>query len=59
MRVGDEEGRERAKQRVNAAKIALGERGPAWWTDGSPDLNRRMAKNTEYSTWLASLGTIP
>jgi hypothetical protein len=58
MRVGDEEGRERAKQRVSAAKIALGERGPVWWTDGSPDRNRHMAKNTEYSKWFASLEPI-
>ena len=26
-----------ARARVDAAKRALGERGPAWWTDGSPD----------------------
>jgi hypothetical protein len=55
IRAGDEKGREKAKQRINAAKIALGERGPVWWTDGSPDFNRRMAKNTEYSIWFASL----
>jgi hypothetical protein len=54
IRIGDEEERETAKQRVHAVKIALGERGPVWWTDGSPDLNRHMAKNTEYATWLAS-----
>jgi hypothetical protein len=33
---------------VDEAKQALGERGPVWW-DGSPDLNRRMAKNTLYA----------
>jgi hypothetical protein len=34
---------------------ALAERGPVWWDDGSPDLNRRMAKNTLYADWYASL----
>lgn len=55
MRAGDEEGRERARQQVDAAKIALGERGPVWWTDGTPDLNRHMAKNTSYAVWFAAL----
>ncbi len=31
MRAGDEPGRELARQQVDAAKIALGERGPVWW----------------------------
>lgn len=43
-----------ARTRVNAAKIALGERGPVWWTDGSPDLNRHLAKNTPYAAWAAN-----
>jgi hypothetical protein len=30
------------RQRVDAAKIALGERGPVWWDDGAPDFNRHM-----------------
>lgn len=45
-----------ARAAVNAAKIALGERGPVWWTDGAPDLNRRMARNTPYADWFAGLG---
>lgn len=29
-----------ARARVNAAKkVALGERGPVWWGDSSPDYN--------------------
>ena len=36
---------------VDAAKRALGERGPVWWTDGAPDLNRRLARNTPYAGW--------
>jgi hypothetical protein len=44
-----------AHQAVDVAKRALGERGPVWWTDGSPDLNRHMAKNSPYSSWHAAL----
>ena len=38
---------------VDAAKHALGERGPVWWTDGAPDLNRYMARTTPYAAWFA------
>jgi hypothetical protein len=44
-----------ARADVDAAKRALGERGPAWWTDGAPDLNRRMARNTPYADWFAAI----
>jgi hypothetical protein len=44
-----------ARQAVDAAKIALGERGPVWWDDGAPDLNRHMARNTVYADWFAAL----
>jgi hypothetical protein len=40
-----------ARSAVNSAKEALGERGPVWWTDGSPDLNRCLVKNTPYAAW--------
>ncbi|WP_316175090.1 hypothetical protein [Bradyrhizobium sp. SZCCHNRI1073] len=40
---------------VDQAKRALGERGPVWWTDGSPDFNRHMPKNTPYATWYAEV----
>jgi hypothetical protein len=40
---------------VNEAKIALGERGPVWWTDGAPDLNRRMARTSSYADWWRSV----
>lgn len=36
-------------------KRALEERGPVWWTDGSPDLNRRMVATTPYKQWFAEL----
>ncbi|AYF04185.1 hypothetical protein PY32053_04696 (plasmid) [Paracoccus yeei] len=43
-----------AHHAVNAAEEALGERGPAWWDDGAPDLNRKMARNTSYAEWYAA-----
>ena len=45
-----------ARSRVNVIKAALGERGPVWWTDGAPDQNRCMARNTAYADWYAALG---
>lgn len=35
-----------ARAAVDAAKVALGERGPPWWTDGAPNFNQRIAKST-------------
>lgn len=51
----DREAEGAAHKTVDAVKRALGERGPAWWDDGAPDLNRRMAKNTSYADWYAKL----
>ncbi|MEG3178709.1 hypothetical protein U1872_20955 [Sphingomonas sp. RB3P16] len=45
---------DRAHGAVQAAKVALGERGPVWWEDGAPDLNRHMARTTSYADWYAS-----
>lgn len=45
-----------ARAKVDAAKVALGERGPVWWSDGSPDYNRKKAIATPYADWYASLG---
>ncbi|WP_426198602.1 hypothetical protein [Pseudomonas sp. DC3200b2] len=44
-----------ARAQVNAAKVALGERGPVWWTDGAEDFNRRLVGNTPYSAWHEQL----
>ena len=44
-----------ARSAVDAAKVALGERGPAWWTDGARDFNRCLARNTPYADWYAEL----
>ena len=51
----DSEALAAARAKVDAAKVALGERGPVWWTDGAPDLNRRMARNSPYGAWFAGL----
>ncbi|MHC2087404.1 hypothetical protein [Methylobacterium sp. CM6244] len=54
-RSGDEADMKRARAAVDAAKHGLGERGPVWWTDGTPDQNRRMVANTTYAEWYARL----
>ena len=54
LRAGDDAARDAARDRVDAAKQALGERGPVWWTDGTPDLTRRMARTTGYAAWFES-----
>lgn len=54
MRRCDPVAREAARVRVDAAKQALGERGPVWWTDGAPDLNRHLARTTPYAAWAAA-----
>ena len=51
----DDAARSAARAQVDAAKRALGERGPVWWEDGAPDYNRRMVANTPYAAWYASL----
>jgi hypothetical protein len=54
-REGDAAAMKAARAAVNTAKIALGERGPVWWEDGAPDLNRHMAHNTPYAGWFEGL----
>jgi hypothetical protein len=48
----DRDGEVAARAQVNAAKVALGERGPVWWSDGAPDLNRHLVTRTDYATWF-------
>lgn len=54
-RAGDEERVRTARAAVHSAKVALGERGAVWWTDGAPDYNRHLAKNTPYREWFAGI----
>ena len=39
-----------ARASVDAAKIALGERGPVWWDDGT-EFDRHVVTNTPYADW--------
>jgi hypothetical protein len=57
MRAGDDRAVAAARAAVDAAKVALGERGPVWWSDGD-DLNRRAIRNTPYAGWYATLGEV-
>ncbi|KQN25618.1 hypothetical protein ASE86_05235 [Sphingomonas sp. Leaf33] len=42
-----------ARDGVDAAKVALGERGPVWWDDGAPDYTRHKVANSPYADWWA------
>jgi len=54
-RRGDAEAERSARGQVHEAKVALGERGPVWWSDAAPDFNRHLAKNTPYREWYSAL----
>lgn len=41
--------------RFRPRRVALGERGPVWWEDGSLDLNRHRVENTRYAQWYRLL----
>jgi hypothetical protein len=55
MKAGDAEAERSARAAVDAAKHGLGERGPVWWDDGAPDMNRKMVANTSYADWYVGL----
>ena len=55
LKTRDAEAERSARAAVDETKRALGERGPVWWTDGAPDLNRRLVVNTPYAHWHAQL----
>jgi hypothetical protein len=44
-----------AHRAVDLIKRELGERGPVWWTDEAPDLNRHAVNNTPYAKWHSGL----
>ena len=54
LRADDADALHAARAAVDAAKTALGERGPVWWTDGAPDLNRHKVKDSPYAEWYQS-----
>lgn len=55
LKSGDEGSEKSARARVHEAKIALGERGPVWWTDGAPDENRKLVHKSSYADWWTTL----
>ena len=42
-----------ARRRVGELKVALGERGAPWWTDGAPDYNKKLVRQTPYADWYS------
>ncbi|QGL59572.1 hypothetical protein POR16_07615 [Pseudomonas coronafaciens pv. oryzae str. 1_6] len=52
---GDANALKAARADLNQAKVALGERGDVWWTDGAEDFNRRKVENTPYAEWYERL----
>jgi hypothetical protein len=57
LRADDPDRLAAARQAVDTAKRALGERGPVWWTDGAKDYNRHLVRNTPYASWYAQIGS--
>lgn len=55
LKAGDADAERSARATVDEVKCALGERGPLWWRDGTPDFNRKLALNTPYAQWFAAL----
>jgi hypothetical protein len=55
LRSGDAGALRHARDAVERAKVGLGERGPVWWDDGAPDLNRHMAHTTCYADWYSGV----
>jgi hypothetical protein len=53
-KTGDQPAEDAAHDAVDYAKRALGERGPVWWDDGAPDLNRHFVRTTPYADWYAA-----
>ena len=51
---GDEGQEREARQQVDHAKRALGERGPVWWSDDEPDYTQCKIENTPYAEWYRS-----
>jgi hypothetical protein len=55
LRAQDGKALRQARARVQAAKVALGERGPVWWTDGAPDFTRYRIAKSPYAAWFAGV----
>ncbi|MEB8388478.1 hypothetical protein OO012_14720 [Rhodobacteraceae bacterium KMM 6894] len=55
MHASDDTETAAARAAVDAAKQALGERGPVWWDDGAPDQGGLHPKNSTYADWWTAL----
>jgi hypothetical protein len=55
LRAKDQFGVEAARATIDTSKRKLGERGDVWWTDGAPDWNRHLVKNTPYAEWFLGI----
>ena len=55
-RANDPAAEKDARAKVHEAKVELGERGPVWWSDGAPDYNRHLIKNTPYGAAATATG---
>jgi hypothetical protein len=47
--------RKDARQRMQKAKVGLGERGRVWWDDESEDQSGKHPKNSIYAEWWQGL----
>ena len=45
----------RDAEAVLAAKIALGEAGPVWWSDGAVDFSGTAPEASPYAAWWSAL----
>lgn len=50
----DDEALRQARNDVQTAKEALGERGPVWWDDNAPDETGVAPHNSSYADWWQS-----
>ena len=53
----DDDQTRQARNTVDAAKHTLGERGPVWWDDDTPDETRKAPWNSSYADWWEELDT--
>ena len=44
-----------ARLRIGQLRVALGERGAPWWTDGAPDYNKKHVAKTPYADWYSRI----
>ena len=51
----DDNALKQARRKVQEAKVALGERGPVWWTDGAQDETMTFARNSSYAQFWQDL----